>query len=235
MKAAYILIVILGIALAGCGSAEAPERPLTEEPPQAETPPQQEQPAPQPAPQQAAAEQPPAAGIDAASKEVLDKRSKVKSYRYYYYGPPNDAKGLDISRQGSKVKITLDRAAKLSGETYYDTAYLDLSAKNAEAYCDRLQGCTAGGPYGIDYDLYLRPVPDEFVEGIASAKAIGEEVLEGRRVLVIEYATSDGKKGKMWADRTYGLPLKVILADVEYEYRSAQFNTVTEQEITHQP
>ncbi len=234
MKVAYILIVILGIALAGCGSAEAPERPLTEEPPQAETPPQQEQPAPQPTPP---AEQPPAqaAGIDAASKEVLDKRSKVKSYRYYYYGPPNDAKGLDISRQGSKVKITLDQGVKLSGETYYDTAYLDLSAKKAEAYCDRLQGCTTGGPYGIDYNLYLRPFPDEFVEGIASAKAIGEEVLEGRKVLVIEYATSDRKKGKMWADKTYGLPLKVIMADVEYEYRSAQFNTITEQEVTHLP
>ncbi len=164
------------------------------------------------------------------AKQLFDKNIKINSFSYNYYGPPNDALGINYGFFGNRGKTALTRASRLSDGNYYDFVYLNLSSKTAAAYCEAVD-CIVKGPLEVDFNSYINPTPIDFVNSIAGASIKGTETIEGRKVAVVPYMNKKGLNGTMWVEMTYGMPLKVILDGTKYEFREANFNTLTEKDV----
>ncbi len=222
MRWAFIVLVAF-LVIAGCSKAvEMPE------------PEPQSNPAEQAAKQETAPVSEPKLPKVSISPEVaalIGKTSKVKSYSYLYHGPPNDALGIGFAVAGTKGKVSLAKKEKLSDGNYYDTVFLNLREKAAKAYC-LSPDCTVEGPLQVEFDDYYKTTPFDFLANLTSGSVSGTELLDNRKVSIVQYNDTLGMGGKMWIDNTYGLPIKVIFGKVKHEYRSFYFNTVTEEEVS---
>ncbi|MBI2575103.1 hypothetical protein HYV82_04430 [Candidatus Woesearchaeota archaeon] len=226
MRLFFILAIIFMLLFAaGCGKAK--EQPVVK--PGAEIKPEAKPEAsPAPAPPVVVEKQP--AIIDDEVQGVLDKRSKVKGYRYLYYGPPNPGFGLEFRILGSKARLYLGTLSKLADSNTYDTVYLDLDKKSAVAYCESVS-CTNKGSLGVNFEEYYRPAPSDFASSISSAKLRNYELLYQRKTAVIVFEDAKGMNGTMWLDTVYGMPVKVQFNNSNYEYREIAFNTVAGDEV----
>ncbi len=223
MRLFFILVAVaLLLVAAGCGKAK--EQPVAK--PEAEIKPEA---SPAPAPP-VVVEKAPVSGIDSDVQEVLDKRSKVKGYKYLYYGPPNPGFGLEFRILGSKARLYLGTLSKLADGKTYDTVYLDLDEKSAVAYCESVS-CTNKGSLGVNFEEYYRPAPSDFAISVSGAKLRNYELLYQRKTAVIIFEDAKGINGTMWLDTVYGMPVKVQFNNSNYEYREIAFNTVAGDEV----
>ncbi len=226
MRLFFILAVVaLLLVAAGCGKPKA--QPAVN--PEAEIKPEAK-------PEASHEPEPPVvvekqtALIDDEVQGVLDKRSKVKGYKYLYYGPPNPGFGLEFRILGSKARLYLGTLSKLADGNTYDTVYLDLDEKSAVAYCESVS-CTNKGSLGVNFDAYYHPTPSDFVSSVSSAKLRNYELLYQRKTAVIVFEDTKGMNGTMWLDTVYGMPVKVQFDNSNYEYREIAFNTVAGDEV----
>ena len=82
--------------------------------------------------------------------------------------------------------------------------------------------------------------PDQWLEMIPShARAVSGEQIDGRNVLVLEYMRNDGSTVRMWVDRYYGVPVKVLafLSEPEnelerYIFKDLTINSVKTEDVT---
>ncbi len=168
--------------------------------------------------------------ITPEAKVLFAKNSKLNSYTYFYYGPPNDALGISYAFFGNRSRVALTKSSRLSDGNYYDFVYLNLSSKTAAAYCEAVD-CSVKGPLDVDFSTYILPTPLDFVNSVSSAGIKSSELIEGRKVAVVPYSNKEGVNGTMWVEMTYGVPLKVIINSTKYEFREAFFNTLVEADV----
>ncbi|MBI2133402.1 hypothetical protein HYU11_01830 [Candidatus Woesearchaeota archaeon] len=243
MKKLFVAVVFLSILLIlGC-SKNAPSLPKDDSVPVEESKP--EEPSANESKVEEAPEQTRTVGINATVSGVsidpsvqvfLNKTKKVKGYSYVYYGPPDDSMGYGFYARGNLSKMRIPKT-DFYNDSFFDTIYFDAGRKTAVGYCESLGVCNdQKSAVSLDFSKVYRVTPLEFTSSIRSASVNAEkssEMIGGRRVEVIDFTDSSGSNGTVWLDSTYGIPVKVIIGSLEYEYRDLLVNVVTEEEVVH--
>jgi hypothetical protein len=180
-------------------------------------------------------------------KEIVDKAdNKLVSMGYLYAGPENDGRFLDTYYvKGDKIKVKLYEDNIYVTEGYFDTVYLNIVEKTATARCENRKRCVSGNTDNMNkeldanYDDYRRKLPYEWLQDITTPTVVGEEVVDKRSVLKIEYPNKDTMV-EMWLDQTYGVPLQIKTIypneDEElFQFTNVQFNTLKEEDMVPLP
>ena len=180
-------------------------------------------------------------------KEIIGKAdTKLISMGYLYAGPENDGRFLDTYYvKGDKIKVKLYEDNIYVTEGYFDTVYLNIVEKTATARCENRKRCISGNTDNMNkvldanYDDFRRKLPYEWLQDITTPTAVGEEIVDKRSVLKIEYPKKDTMV-EMWLDKTYGVPLQIKTIypneDEElFQFTNVQFNTLKEEEMVPPP
>ena len=134
-------------------------------------------------------------------KELLTKAdNKLVSMGYLYGGPENDGRFLDTYYiKGDKIKVKLYEDNIYVEDGYFDTVYLNTVEKTAIGRCENQKRCVSSRvdnmnkDFDATYDDYRRKTPYEWLQDITTPAAIGEEVVDKRSALKIEYPKKETK------------------------------------------
>lgn len=233
-------------------AAPSPSAPLPE--PFVPTPPAPEpKPLPVPAPEPVAAEPElsyPSSASGYADQRIADlfeRHKKTESYSFYYA----TSEFWNLLRdqyfiKGSRIKVKLYEPNQWNRRSYFDTVYLDITAKTAEAYCESTEQerCTDRTKKGdISYDDYKIRTPTDWLLSIPpNAQVVGGEQVEDRAAIVVEYPRAGGAIVRISVDKFSGTPImvQVYQGDVEnlierYLFKEISVNSVKTSEMFHQP
>lgn len=180
-------------------------------------------------------------------KELLTRAdTKLVSMGYLYGGPENDGRFLDTYYvKGDKIKVKLYEDNIYVEDGYFDTVYLDDTQKTALGRCENQKRCVSSRVDNMNkdfptvYDDYRRKTPYEWLQHITTPTVVGEEVVDKRSALKIEYPKKDTKV-EMWLDKTYGVPLQLKMVypdetEESYQFTNVQFNTLKEEDLVPPP
>ena len=172
--------------------------------------------------------------MNASTKELLTKAlTKVKSLSYSYFGPPNPAKGTDITYKSPIMKIRYASTQYDDRKNPFDTVYLDINAKTGKAYCEKT--CSNDAEIQVSYDAHYKITPFEILESISYAVPAGTERIDNLDSIILQFQDKEMKKGKMSVDKFWGLPLKIEYTEpaLKIEFRNIAVNAVTDADVTH--
>jgi hypothetical protein len=168
--------------------------------------------------------------IEEAVKPLLGQAAtRVKSMSYKYKGPETNNLVYDIYIKGAKMAYVTTDKNEYSLPTDYNIIYLDTAAKTAMSYCTH-QTCVPKGKRGdVTYSAIYIATPLDWLEGITSAKKVGEEQIERRATMIV-----DTNKGKMWIETYYGVPMQVQKDGTTYLFQQMAFNAITDAQVAPQ-
>ena len=181
--------------------------------------------------QQATTPQAPKQEISPEVKELLDKsKGRAKSIYYKYKGPETTTAGdnfFEFYAKGAKIKYKPALLVKsLDREDSYDSIFIDKDAKTAQSYCIAAYCAYKGKKQDLNYDsAYISTIFD-WVDGLASAKKVGEEVIDDRTTWKVETS-----RGIMWIDTFYGVPLKIDSNGKNYRFQQISANSVADADV----
>ncbi|MBD3361685.1 hypothetical protein GF358_02740 [Candidatus Woesearchaeota archaeon] len=176
-------------------------------------------------------------------EELITKaKTKVNSYKYLMKAPPENRFLDTYFVKGDKIKIKIYEGNAYILGKYYDTIYLDKSAKTATARCEDERRCISRGEdytkkvFNVEYDEYITKTPMEWLKEITNAKVIGPHVVNGVSTLKIK-TTKPGQIIEMWLHTTYGIPIKIEITESgktteTYEFADTTFNNFKDADVT---
>lgn len=184
----------------------------------------------------------PAIQLPERVQELVTKaKTKIKSYKYLLKAPPENRFLHTYFIQGNKMKIKLFEGNAYILGKYYDTIYLDTTAKTATARCEDERRCAFGGEdytrkvFEANYNDYVTKTPMDWLNEITNAEVIGPEVVDGMSTLKIK-TTRAGQIIEMWLHTTYGVPIKISIVESEqptevYQFADSAFNSLREVDV----
>lgn len=165
-------------------------------------------------------------GIDGDVKAILEKGSNAKSLSYSYMGPETGIKQFKFYVKDKYVAYKPGTGRSYDLESFYDTIFINKSAKTAYTYCASQECYYPGKKKVLDFDESYIDTPYDWVDGLTSASKEGEMRLQNRDVWKV--ATN---KGTLYIDTYYGIPLKVESNGAEHEFFVMEFNSVSDEEV----
>ena len=171
-------------------------------------------------------------------KELLGLAAKkVKSYSYFYSGPPNNQGGNTFGVIGDKIKVNITQS-DVTLRLPYDTVYLDKTNKYAVGYCFGDATRCPEGPvqYEVDYDEYYEQLPTDWLEIIEYGEVKSSQFIDQRKTKGVMFERG-GLKYAVYIDTFSGLPLRTIISEGEddgmkYHYVDIRINTLKEDDVT---
>ncbi len=250
MKKITFLVIIAIIAfLVGCGQQQPQQQSEAEKAPEISV-------AEETAPKEASAAEtsdaapgptPDEPELDESlSKELRDLLTKadnsVSSFKYLAWHPEKERYLDTYFVKGSKIKIKLYEYEPYNIENYFDTVYLDTSAKTAVAKCESTQRCISKNidktkeTYQAGYYDYLpKETPYTWIKKVKTAEIVGPELYENRRASTKIRYKADDSLVEMWIDDRYGLALKVTItkggATNTYKYADIGVNSLKDSDV----
>jgi len=168
---------------------------------------------------------------------LIKAKTKVNSYSYTYFGPPDEARGIDFTYKSNILKAEYSSTQKDDRLNLYDTVYLNLNTKNATAYCETISRCDNRDlAIKVSYDDHYRIMPFEILDSITFAVEKGNEQIDRKNTIILEFEDNKGKKGTISIWDFWGMPLKVVYTSPEsykIEYREMAVNSVKDEDIIH--
>ena len=171
--------------------------------------------------------------------ELLVNKGIIPEIVYDYSRPPEDPKSYIFHLKGSKARIDLPRVNYIpKGEVRLDTAYLDIAAKTATAYCEEKGVCDdRNKPYDLDFNKYYYKNPYDWLQDIPTdAEVVGTEQISTRDVTHLRYVDA-GTTTDVWIDEFYKVPLEVQvtsgLGTARYVYHLISVGGVKDSELMH--
>ncbi|MBW2987480.1 hypothetical protein KY336_02920 [Candidatus Woesearchaeota archaeon] len=201
-KLLFVLLVLSLLVLSACGGEKVmKEEPVAEEPVvEKEVQPIVEK------------ETKPAEPVDCMDPEIKDLIAKADTDQLHYYmrETPYFRQQYEVFVKGDKMKIILPEATKFIRGEYFDTVYLDLSTKDAVAYCEDPKRCDdSEEEFAVEYDEYYRLTPMDWAMSLNCADEISTENMFDRDVMLVEY-TLNGKTANMWLYMFNGVTAQMI-------------------------
>jgi len=175
--------------------------------------------------------------MNATIKELLTRaKIKVKSLSYTYFGPPNQALGLDFTYISNSIKVRYASTQWDDRKNPYDTVYLNSYSKSAVGYCENM-GCNNKDlKITLSYDDHYRIMPLEILDTITFAEQTGTERIDNRDAIILNFEDAQKRTGTMSVDSFWGLPLQIeYLTPTHFkiEYRDIAVNSVTDSDVMH--
>ncbi len=164
---------------------------------------------------------------------LFEKNSNVKSMQYIYVTSFDPAMNKYFVK-GDGMKIELMKPV-YNKTVLYDTIYLNLSSKEAKAYCERDDDCyKIKEAYDVSFAYYFKKTPLDWVEKLKEATnftKISTEIVENKKSIHYSFMLNN-KSGEVWIWEYYGLPLKIILDGKTYEFRTLAVNSLSDNDVT---
>ncbi|MBW2974561.1 hypothetical protein KY366_02485 [Candidatus Woesearchaeota archaeon] len=161
-------------------------------------------------------------------REMLERaENKLKSYSYNYKGPASEI-AYQVYVNGDNMKIVLPKANTEEKDKRYNTVYLDMAEKTAQAYCIGYSACEGktGKIKDLDYgDTYIE-TPKDWLDKIERTEKIDERRVEGRDAVYLET-----NAGRMVIESYYGFLYKVEDGSKVWEFTDAKFNSVGKEDV----
>ncbi len=175
--------------------------------------------------------------MPAEVQKLIDATSKVQSMKYLLDMTVNgvvQGKNDIYYVRGDKMKIKKYDPLTTEQNEYYDTIYLDHSAKTAFGYCEDKSNarCTDyNKAFVLNYAaVKWEKTPYQWIHSFDYAEVTGHETIENKQTTRIE--TPDGVK--MWANTYSGLPLRVETSNTVVYFKDFALNSLSEKDVTHQ-
>ncbi len=216
MKAIKILcLVVVLLFITACGPKEVPEpEPIVVPEPE----PVVVEPEPEPVVELEPEE--PKPQYDEAVKKLLAKKKDIRSYSYGFDskkkalgGKFEDLAGYSVFIKGNKVKKVYGNLINVRAEVQYNIVYLDLDKETAVGVCDDIDAVCRGllqKAIRLDYEEQKLPItPLEILDNLGyDAHKVGQERIDNRNTMIVEYTNADGDTEKVSIDDYYIMPLK---------------------------
>ncbi len=170
----------------------------------------------------------PSGEISEEVQGLLDKtKGKAKSISYFYKGPETGTVVYEFFVKGDNVKYLPDLEQKsLEEEDSYNAIYIDTTLKAAASYCDDRQCKFKGKKEDLSFEELHILTPYDWMEGITHAEKTREAKIDSRATWGVET-----NKGMLWIDTFYGIPLKVEVDGIEYDFKKMAFNSVEGKDV----
>jgi hypothetical protein len=147
--------------------------------------------------------------LDPEIRDLVTDAERIGQLHYYMRETPYFREQYEVFVKGDKMKVILPEASKFIRGEYYDTVYLDLSAKEAVAYCEDRKRCEdPQEEFDVDYEQYYRQTPMDWATSLNCADKISTETMFNRDVVLAQY-TMNGKTNKMWLYMFNGVTAKM--------------------------
>ena len=167
--------------------------------------------------------------------EILDKNKGITNYKYVY----NDGT-LYISFwiKGDMIKEELETSGTREiFETKDDIVFLNTTSKTAYSYCSSRLCDEQLVARKTDYYNFIMETPLEFAKKIKlDAETIGEETIDNRPVLVVQYKGDDGSDVVVYIIKYYGVPTRVEVTKdgvkKKTDYIDMSFGSVKDSDFT---
>jgi hypothetical protein len=169
-------------------------------------------------------------------KELLSKADRVKNYRYTYFGPPEEGTGIDFTYRDNILKAEYASMIYDDRNNPYNTIYLFLDSKNANAYCEKISCASPDLEIPVNFDTHYKILPEEILASIEYAEEKGTEFIDNKNTVILYFEDDRGYEGTISVWDYWGMPLKVIYESPEsykIEYRDMAVNSVSEEDISH--
>lgn len=168
-------------------------------------------------------------------QDFIDKASEISSFEFNTTLPNSNEEGRYYFR-GRDIKIVLPKVRYTDNQPY-DTIYLEKMYEKAFAYCSNVncpeKDFTAEP---LNYSNFIIKNPRERLLMLNKAKVIGEEKLDRHITKIVEFTDVYGKKGRMWVQPYYGVPLKIEIEEdngkEEIVYKDPFWNTVRAYDVS---
>ena len=172
--------------------------------------------------------------------ELLVNKGAIPNIIYEYSRPPEDPKIYKFFLKGNQARIDLPRVNYIpKGEARLDTAYLDIAARKAVAYCEEKAVCEdRNKEYTLDFDKYYYRNPYDWLQDIPTdAEIVGTEQINTRDVTHLKYVVS-GTTTEVWIDEFYKVPLEAKvtsgLGTARYVYKLISVGGVKDDVLEHE-
>ena len=165
--------------------------------------------------------------ISAEITALQEKASKISSVKY-----SDSATKDEISLMGAKAKRKLFEKRGLNIGMPYEFVYLDLNDKTAYAVCDSSL-CKPEHRrkyWQVDYDLFaVSNDPITMIKSVSSGTldTIQTKILSNFPVTYMDFQDNQGRKGVMWVNMFYGVPLEYTINNQKTAYNFIVFKRRT--------
>ncbi len=149
--------------------------------------------------------------LSPAVEQLISKNRDTANYKFLL--DAFDPDSYEVSVKENKVKKVYSNPVKYQGDKFYNTVYVDLTARTAVATCEK-PGVLCESVWGkymqLNFnDQQLTLTPLTVIENIGTDATIaGTENFENRAATIIEYTNDAGMTEKVSIDTYYGLPLR---------------------------
>src|SRR3989338_1568557 len=212
----FLMILAIVILAIGC-QKEQPAVPVQLPPVEAQ-------------PEQTVAEPNVTKPLPAQFLQLVDKVKSLDSFSYNYRSPDNKLE-RQFFVKGSLIKIVLPQMNIEEQGKFYNTIYINASAKRAEAYCIGYSKCEGrtGKIKDLKYDETYIDTPVDWLSKAASAEEKGQGQIEGRNAIFFQT-----DKGKFEVEKFYGFLYRVEQEEKAWEFSDASFNSVKNEDVLPQ-
>jgi len=171
------------------------------------------------------------------SQEVIEHQEKAASttnYKFSYSELSDDRITRTYFIRGDKVRVELYTSANREAGSF-DVVYLDLSSREAAAYCELGNTAVCPNPEekisNPDFDEYYFEPPHEQIQDLEAAEVTSGLTYEDIVVDVVK-GEIEGEQVTMYVHGFYGVPLYIEYGpDEGFGLRDASFNSVTEDQV----
>ncbi len=163
---------------------------------------------------------------------------KVSNLKYLFGGTDTGNLFTDgYAIKGTKLVIYKYEEDYYVREGYYDTVFVDTSAKTAVGCCIDKSRCLSinvdntGKKFDVDYaSLNIPKTPYQWVKEIKTGTIVGPQTFNSRSVTYVKSMRDDGAEIQLWIDDTYGVPHKVVVVkdgqEKKYQFNDMTFNSL---------
>jgi len=168
---------------------------------------------------------------ESLQKLVKKHESKVKSYKYFFSGPPLNQGGNHFSVVGDMIRVDITQS-DVTLRLTYDTVFLNNATSEAVGYClgDKLRCPDGPIKFDVSYDDYYEPLPVDWLSIIEYGETKSSMNIDNRKTKGVMFDRG-GHRYTIYIDEFSGLPLSVVSVDGEeeerkYHYKDLSINSV---------
>lgn len=168
--------------------------------------------------------------MDSDVRVLIEKSWDVQSVEYDYKRVhiPEEPQ-LAMWVKGDKAKQSVVIETDTLYQNAYDVIVFDTSRREAYAFCEQEDYCEQQGEYSdLPFEEHFVWTPFTWLTEIRYAEVVGGANLFNRKTHKI--SVNDGEM-EMWLDDFFGVPLKVVRGEEQYEFRNPDFNSLTDEDV----
>lgn len=174
-------------------------------------------------------------GLEKEIQEILDKNTKVTSFKYTYFDSSISKKSDFYYVKGDLIKVDNFVPESYIKEEIHTEVYIDRVSGTQKGYCRDKNQCK-----DLDFNAVVPPMrnfdvntPLDWANQITNGRIINSEDVFGRNAIKIN-TNIKGKESQVWIDTYYGLVLKIENEERTLRFEDISANSVKDGDVNYE-